>query len=757
LRVQIKVITNTLIDLGELDESILHASTGEDDGEEENNSNNIKKKSKKRMMNKNNNHNKKRESLVSAGDRLIDLNIAELVAMELGFQNISREECEFTSNQTEDGSMIGRQPILEEEAEYSTDSDTDDEESVQKSETSVVNYVARPPVVSIMGHVDHGKTTLMDALRRRSNLLLASSNSKSSANKKSKKKKKKKGGGKNKNKAGEDDDHENVAGTEAGGITQIITAFQVSLSEDGGVGGEEQEGGKVTFLDTPGHAAFKAMRQSGSNATDIIVLVIAADDGVSAQTVEILDMYKKIEKESDGNISLLIALNKIDKHGIDVDEATLRIESELIQHDILPEQVQLVPVSGLTGLGLEDLIEALVLQAQLMDLKADQNAQGEGVIMDSRTEKGFGPVVSCVVRWGKMKKGDYVVSGTNMGKIRILRDVNSKQINEALPSQPVSIVGLKTLPQAGDPIICVDSEERAKEIIDLRMTAALSSSSQDKGGFTTHRAEDLRELDLQVIGSNAKQLSSVQKVYDRYGLDVDSIHSNNNSSSSEENNNDEPIRIPIIIKADADGTLHAVRESVLDIAKNCDKYNLVIDPIELGIGVPTLSDILLAKESQATIFTFGLRGIDRKLAEENDVQVRTHDIIYSLLDDAKDIFADYLPYEDTEKVHGAATVQAVFTLNNKKEEKIAGLRVTNGTLFKEKCDEAGHACLFRVKRNGEYVEEKGTRANSLRKSKEDAFTVRKGEECGLGLASFDDILEGDTIECFSVIPQKVSL
>lgn len=391
LRVKIEDITKTLIALGELDASVLETPPKADFVDKRG-----KTKPKKKV----------KESLVSVGDRKIDITMAELVSMELGFDVTITDDKNAAVTEAGNAALIGRRNI--DISEYS-----DEDEITEKSDAKKNLFTPRAPVVSIMGHVDHGKTTLMDALRRRSNL--DSSNQQGKKNKKNNGNKLKNGQASSKANGGD------VAGTEAGGITQVISAFEVPIK------GMEVESSfaarnSVTFLDTPGHAAFKSMRQSGSNATDIIVLVVAADDGVSAQTVEIIDMYKRIEKESGGNISLLVAMTKIDKNGVNIDESIRRIENQLMEHNIYSNDVQLVPVSGLTGEGLDDLVEALVLQAQVMDLRADLEARGEGVVMDSKIEKGMGVVIDCVVRWGKLERGDVIVSGTHMGKVKILTD-----------------------------------------------------------------------------------------------------------------------------------------------------------------------------------------------------------------------------------------------------------------------------------------------------------------------------------------------
>jgi len=704
LRVKIERITKTLISLGELDASVLEAKIQEDFIDKRGN-----RKPKK----------KSKESLVSVGDRIIDIDMAELVAMELGF-HVTRSDSGVSSMlEVEDAAMIGRRD-LSEDASDSEDEDFDNE----------IDYEPRAPVVSIMGHVDHGKTTLMDALRRRSNL----NSPQQQKSQKSKKKSQKMKNGQNsiQNNGGD------VAGTEAGGITQVISAFEVPIEDVESAGGRNS----VTFLDTPGHAAFKSMRQSGSNATDIIVLVVAADDGVSAQTVEIIDMYKKIEEESGGNISLLVAMTKIDKEGISIEESTMKIENQLMEHNIYSNDVQLVPVSGITGEGLGDLVEALVLQAQVMDLKADLKARGEGVVMDAKMEKGLGVVIDCVVRWGKLEKGDTIVSGNHMGKVKILKDVNGKAIKKAISSQPIRIVGLKSLPKAGDPIICVENEETAKTIIEARIAA------HDETNLNRAKISDSYQDDLQITGSAAKEHNSRQRVLARHGLEKD-----------EGNDNDEEICIPVLIKADADGSLDAVKESLISIGTACKEYNIKIDPIEASIGTITSNDILVAKESQAAIFCFGVKGgYDRKLVDEAGISIREHQVIYSLLDDARDIFADHLPRTEADKIHGRASVQAVFTLNNRAGDKIAGLRVKDGMLLKEKCPDTGLSCRYRVLRDGALIcEEEGLIADSLRKVKEDVQNVKKGEECGLGLSSFSDLKEGDEIECFSIEMKKATI
>jgi translation initiation factor IF-2 len=347
-----------------------------------------------------------KRKLKSMGERvndkyMLDVDMAELLAMEYGLETVrSIPRTVMDAEQI----LLQRRAGAEEVEESSSSSSTTEVEK-----PSFDSFPPRPPVVCIMGHVDHGKTTLMDALRRRSLQQQGGGDGKE---------KKQKGGAT----AAKSKD---VAGTEAGGITQIISAFQVTL---------EGQDSAITFLDTPGHAAFSAMRQSGSHAADVIVLVVAADDGVSEQTVEIINFYKSIvQGAGDSGISMIIALNKIDKPGLDVDQAKMRIENQLLEHGIITEglnysgseyglPVTVVPTSGMTGQGLDELMESLFLQSEIMDLRADDKACAEGIVLDARLEKGLGVVVDCIVRWGSIKKGDVVVSGTQLGKVRMLKD-----------------------------------------------------------------------------------------------------------------------------------------------------------------------------------------------------------------------------------------------------------------------------------------------------------------------------------------------
>ena len=684
-----------------------------------------------------------------AAEYKIDIDVAELAALELGFDPVrakrgaghkwkSLEDAERRMRRGVSGSAESENAI--------------DEVAKSAEDIEYESLPPRPPVVCIMGHVDHGKTTLMDALRRRAEESTSAAGGKKRKVKGASKKKKAKNKSDTNTKKGKGGVIVgDVAGTEAGGITQVVTAFQLLLPSTDDSAGSDMDAA-VTFLDTPGHAAFKSMRRSGSSGADIIVLVVAADDGVSPQTIEIIDTYKSIAKAQPGSISLVVAMTKIDKPGVKIEERRMMIENQLLEQGILTEGIpskdgpefgppaQLVSVSGMTGEGLDDLIEGLVLQSEVMDLRADEEARAEGVVMDARVDKGLGIVADCIVRWGKLERGDYVVSGVHGGKVRILSDVSGAPLQKAGPSQPVRIVGLKSLPKAGDPIISVQSEEIAKELVERREVLASS-----EGASAAFRADSTSGPELQVTGMASKQGSMLQKVLDKYGM------------GGEDTN--ETIRIPVVIKADADGSLEAVRDAMLAIGED-SKRDIVIDPICLGVGSPTTTDVTMAKESGASVFCFGLKGTSDKaaasLAEAEGVSIVSNDVIYTLLDEAKDLFAAHLPPVPVEKVHGSAEVKAVYDINNKKDaERIAGLEVSEGQLFLDKTISTGDGtaltCHYRILRNGDLVSDKSEmlRAKSLRHFKEEVTDVRRGDECGLGLG-FEDIQEGDTIECYSV-------
>lgn len=673
----------------------------------------------------------------------VDLDVVELLALEMNF--IPTRSKRIVSSKFRKTEKAERRMLRQ-----SLD-DTQGEENMKNEDMLYYQTLPlRPPVVSVMGHVDHGKTTLMDSLREKSARDMGITETKKKRKKKAKTSKKKKGNG-----SKDSSLIDRIAGSEAGGITQVISAFQIQLPGSG-LQTDNEDSDKVsvvTVLDTPGHAAFKAMRESGSNGSDVIVLVVAADDGVSSQTVEIIDMYKSIARAQPGSISLVVAVTKVDKPDIDIQNSMMKIENQLMEHDIYTESmttsdcefgdVQMYPVSGLTGEGIDELVEGLVLVSDIMDLRADKSSRAEGIIIDAKVEKGLGVVVDVIIRSGSLQKGDCIVSGINGGRVKILKDANNISLKSAGPSQPVRISGFRTLPKAGDALVCVKSEEIMNDIIERRQVLQDSDTSEND----SYRVDRSSTMDIQITGVASKQDFMKQNVLNRYTF-------------SEDETSSDMIRIPVILKADADGTLAALRDSVLNIA-NESQLNLCIDPISLNVGHVNVSDVQLASESGASILCFNLKGTKDKdamhLAASNDVDIRGHNIIYHLLDEAKDVFSTYCPPTAVEVFHGKATVKAVFDITGKNAGRIAGLQVNEGNLYLKKSEkEKGFLdCEYRVVRGGAVISPDGLQAESLRRLKEEVTDVRRGDECGLGLREFSDVEEGDSIECFSITHEKI--
>lgn len=484
------------------------------------------------------------------------------------------------------------------------------------------------------------------------------------------------------------------------------------------------------------------MRRSGSDAADIIVLVIAADDGVSAQTIEILDFYKSIIKQSGENgISLVVALNKIDKPGIDVEESMHRVGAQLMEHGIITEQnkpadpsalkgyetygpaVQVAPVSGLTGKGLDDLIERLLLQSEVMDLRADKESKAEGVVLDAKMDKGLGVVVDTIIRWGSVKKGDVLVSGSTYGKVRILKDMTGKQVKEGLPSQPIRIIGFDSIPKAGEPLVSVESEAAAHELVEKRL--AISEGAEDD---TDSSETSQAQLELHSSGRDMMNYDWKVKLETKYGMTEDETQA--------------PLRIPIIIKADADGTLAAVRESLVDLGVS-SKHNIVIDPILTKIGPLLATEVAMAQDMSAPVFCFNVSADSTvsTMATEQKVDVFESKIIYALLDEAKLAFAKHLPIEEVDVVHGKGTIKKVFEIGGK-EEKVAGMMIAEGKFLKDK--------HYRILRNGSLVVDQPLNVSSLKLFKDDVEEVIHGKECGMSFASFNEFEEDDEVECYSV-------
>ncbi len=523
---------------------------------------------------------------------------------------------------TEFGHRIKR--VSEADVDIDTSADVDAPETLK----------TRPPVVTIMGHVDHGKTSLLDAIR------------------------------------GAD-----VVAHEAGGITQHIGAYQVSLPDKS----------KITFLDTPGHEAFSEMRARGANVTDIVVLVVAADDGLRPQTVEAINHTKA------AGVPMIVAINKIDKP----DAKPQKVREELLQHEVIVEdmggEVQDVEVSATKKTNLDKLLEAIQLQAEILELKANPERPAEGTVIEAKLDKGRGPLATVLVERGTLRVGDVFVAGASNGKVRAMIDDKGRQVKEAGPSVPVEVLGLSVVPSAGDPFTVVENEARAREVasyrqgvLDRKRTTSAPMSLENM--FATH-------------ASTTKEL-------------------------------------PLVIKADVQGSVEAIVHALNRLSTDEIKVRV----LHSGVGAITESDVTLASASGAPIIGFNVRpnAKAREVAERNKVEFRYYDVIYHLTDWVKGAMAGELGPEIIETVVGRAEVKEVFPAG--KKDKAAGLLVTEGVIRK-----GIHARLTR-----EDVIVSKTTISSLRRFKDDVAEVRAGLECGVMLADTNDIKPGDMLEVFEV-------
>src|SRR5687768_16436551 len=514
--------------------------------------------------------------------------------------------------------------VSESDADIQTETDVDPEETLQ----------ARPPVVTIMGHVDHGKTSLLDAIRGA-----------------------------------------NVVSGEAGGITQHIGAYQVGLPDKS----------KITFLDTPGHEAFTEMRARGANVTDIVVLVVAADDGLKPQTVEAINHTKA------AGVPMIVAINKIDKAGANAQ----KVREELLQHEILVEdmggEVQDVEVSALKKTNLDGLLEAISLQAELLELKANPDRSAEGAVVEAKLDKGRGPLATVLVQRGTLRVGDVFVVGAVPGKVRAMIDDKGKQVKEAGPSVPVEVLGLSGVPSAGDTLTVVENESRAREV------AAYRQSLLDRKRTTTAP------------------------------VNLENMFASKTSTTME---------FPLVVKADVHGSVEAIVHALNRLST--DEIRVRI--LHSGVGAITESDVTLASASGAPIIGFNVRpnAKAREVAERSKVEFRYYDVIYHLTDWVKQAMAGELGPEIIETVMGRAEVKEVFPAG--KKDKAAGLLVLEGVIRK-----GVHARLTR-----EDVIVSKTTISSLRRFKDDVAEVRAGLECGVLLADTNDIKPGDHLEVFEV-------
>ena len=517
-------------------------------------------------------------------------------------------------------------------------SEADVEEGFLAAEDVDEHLVPRPPVVTVMGHVDHGKTSLLDALRST-----------------------------------------DVAGGEHGGITQHIGAYQVRLPN----------GERVTFLDTPGHAAFSAMRARGANVTDIVVLVVAADDGVMPQTIEAIQHAKA------AGAPIIVAINKIDKPDADPN----KVINELLQHEIVVEslggEVQAIPVSALKKEGLDHLIEAILLQAEMLDLKANPERTAEGVVIESKLDRGRGPVATVLVKRGTLKRGDLLVAGGAWGRVRALVNEREEQVTEAGPAVPVEILGLDSTPEPGEPFAVVENEARAREL-------------------TEYRERKRREKSVAPAGAGASLADMMAKLQDKRVSEL-----------------------PVIIKADVQGSAEAIVGSLEKISTDEVRARIILS----GAGAITESDVQLAKGSGSPILGFNVRASKqaRDLAEREGVEIRYYAIIYDLIDDIKGVLSGMLAPLQRETFLGNAEVLQAFDIS--KVGRVAGCRVTEGTVRK--------GAKVRIVRDDVVVLELGT-LQTLKRFKDEVNEVTSGQECGMQFAGFQDIRVGDVIECFTV-------
>jgi translation initiation factor IF-2 len=507
-------------------------------------------------------------------------------------------------------------------------------------------FPVRSPVVAIMGHVDHGKTTLLDSIRKAK-----------------------------------------VASGEAGGITQHIGAYSVTV-----------EGGKrVTFLDTPGHAAFAAMRQRGAHATDIVVLVVAADDGVMPQTKE------SIKYCENAGVPIIIAVNKMDKPGVNPDN----VKRELTEFNLMPEdwggQTQYVHVSALKGQGIDELLEAILLQAEILDLRADPKAAVEGVVIESKIEPGRGPIATLLIQDGTLNKGDYLVVGETFGRARSLTDHMGVQLNDAGPSTPVQILGLEGTPAPGDRLNIVKNEREAKKIAENRI--------QERKLLAA--APEKKKVSLEDFFANAAKEGEEQKF------------------------------LNLIIRSDVQGSYEAIK-SALETLGNSE---VAVKVIAGGVGPITDSDVQMGATSGGFVIGFNMRPVTsaRKMAEDKGVDIKNYSVIYELINDVKLALEGLLDPEFVEEFIGRAEVREVF--NIPKAGVIAGSYVIDGKI--------AQGCNIRLLRNGKIVHD--GKLSSLKRFKDDAKEVKNGYECGISLEGYSDIKQADIFEAYLMIQKKRTL
>jgi translation initiation factor IF-2 len=529
--------------------------------------------------------------------------------------------------------------VVEELGHKATKAQDDDAETALEAAVVEVQglQTTRPPVVTIMGHVDHGKTSLLDYIRRTK-----------------------------------------VATGEAGGITQHIGAYHV-----------ETDKGVISFLDTPGHSAFTSMRARGAKLTDIVILVVAADDGVMPQTIEAVNHARAAK------VPLLVAMNKMDKPEANPDN----IKQGLVALEVVPEEwggdVQFVPVSAKTGMGVDALLDAISVQAEMMELKAVYDARATGVVIESALDKGRGPVATVLVQQGTLKKGDYLVCGVHYGRVRALFDENGKQVDSAAPSIPVQVLGLSGVPDAGDDFVVVADERLAKDVAQQR---------------------DAKRRESRLVTSAGSRMEDIMA----------SMGQDNGMQT-----------LNILVKADVQGSVEALRQSLTSLSNELIRINV----ISSGVGGITESDATTAATSKAVIIGFNVRAdaSARKIIESNGLDLRYFSIIYDVIDQVKQVASGLLGKEIREEIIGIAEVRDVF--RSSKFGAVAGSLVTEGSVKKNK--------PIRVLRNSVVIFE--GELESLRRFKDLVEEVKSGTECGIAVKAYNDVQPGDQIECFERI------
>ena len=556
-------------------------------------------------------------------------NVAKVVAkfMQMGEKHAASDVIDFDS-----AALIAEEfhAKVEHEVHVSIE-----ERLFTQEEDSADQLVERPPVVVVMGHVDHGKTSILDRIRST-----------------------------------------NVTAGEAGGITQAIGAYQVNVN-----------GSPVTFLDTPGHEAFTAMRARGADMTDIAVLVVAADDGIMPQTIESINHAKA------ANVKLIVAINKMDKPTANPE----RVKEQLTKYEIVPEdwggETACIPVSAATGAGIQDLLERIVLEAEVMELKANPNRRAKGAVVEARLDKGQGTIATLLVQNGTLHKGDCLIAGTAVGRVRTMRNDKGVEIESAGPSTPVEITGLTEVPTAGDIFEAVEDERLARELADKRTTEAKEKQ------FAAYTKVTLDNLFDQMAQNDMKEL-------------------------------------PIVVKADVQGSAEAVKQSLEKLSNE----EVRVRVIHAGVGAISKSDVSLADASNAIIIGFNVRpdAVAKAEAEQAGVEMRMYRVIYDAINDVSDAMKGMLAPKVREVALGEAQVRQVYKISS--VGTVSGCRVTSGKITRD--------AQLRLVRDGIVICEDAIA--SLKRFKDDAKEVAEGYECGITLQKFSDVKEGDVFECFKL-------